>query len=344
MVLEIALGIVLAVIILSFLPYIIAGGVIALGIAALAFLGIGGYALLAAGWEQDHLSGFFGIVAVLAVLGAWGWMSVVVQKHTKVSAPEAMGVSILATIAFYCAYLVFGALIGDGDHIGNYSFGLVLTLAMLGWLTLGIIHRYKESGAIQFWLVSWVSVITVSIAAIASIYYVQKTRADDRKQEDSWASPPPGVKNLMRHSTWRSFEFRDPNYGQFLATRASSEDPRNQISFNITFAPQAKGCKEMIEVIVKLPVPSSATLEREALIELQVDDRAPKAVVIEEDATIGERFVYLRVKEALPVAELLGKRSLKVNTRRFGKGEYPYEGLAAAVQAARDGCDAFVPR
>ena len=153
-----------------------------------------------------------------------------------------------------------------------------------------------------------------------------------------------GVKNLRRHSTWKSMEFRDPNFGQFLAARASSNDPRKDINFNITYSPQTGGCREVIEVVVKLNEPASTSLDRELFIELQVDDRVPRTVSVRAVAAEDDEFLYMQIKDPVTITELLGKRSLMVNTRRLGVAEYQYKGMADAVHAAKESCNANVAR
>ena len=153
-----------------------------------------------------------------------------------------------------------------------------------------------------------------------------------------------GVKNLRRHSTWMSMEFRDPNFGRFLAARASSNDPRKDINFNITYSLQTEGCREVIEVVVKLNEPASTSLDREMFIELQVDDRVPKTVSVRAVAAEHDEFLYMQIKDTVTITELLGKRSLMVNTRRLGVAEYQFKGMADAIRAAKESCNANVAR
>ena len=145
MILEIALGIVLAVLILAFLPAIIGLGLVVAGIVVIALLAYFGYQALAAGWAADRLMEFGTIVLAVSMIGAWCWSALIVERHTKILAAEFIGLSLLTPATIYLAVLLSSDLIGgDVGHLPAHLAGFIPALLLSAHLVWRIWRRYKR--------------------------------------------------------------------------------------------------------------------------------------------------------------------------------------------------------
>lgn len=140
MILDIALGIVLAVVILAFLPLIISVGFFALAVGAFVLVATLGYGALVGGWWG---SDFREIAIACVVIGVWAWLAIQIGKRTKIEVGEFLGLSIFGPAV---AYLTTVLLFSWDDHAPPRMFGLITALPVLVWLVWRIRRRYKFCG------------------------------------------------------------------------------------------------------------------------------------------------------------------------------------------------------
>jgi len=153
-----------------------------------------------------------------------------------------------------------------------------------------------------------------------------------------------GVRNIQRHQQWQSMEFRNPQFGFFLAARASTEDKGKAATLNINFIPDNNQCKETIELLFKLDAPAAENVDREGLVEFQLDNRPPKLLTSKIVMVKGDSFVFMRVSDNFHPSDFSGHRSMLANARGWGVAEFSFSGFDEAWRRARNSCNAFLPR
>lgn len=150
MIIEIALGIVLAVIILRFLPQILAFGV--LSIAAIAVLGIAGFVIVwvTKSWESRYtadllvMGGFIGGLVALAILAGW------VSRRTVFTEGEFV---LLVALVGLLGLLVASALVDfekygyGGDASGRIGIGVLVVLATMATVWWRLRKRTRDAGS-----------------------------------------------------------------------------------------------------------------------------------------------------------------------------------------------------
>lgn len=151
-----------------------------------------------------------------------------------------------------------------------------------------------------------------------------------------------GVRDIQRHQQWRSMEFRNPQFGFFLAARASTEDKDKSANLNITIPLDNNQCKETIELVFKLTTPAKEDIDQDGLVEFQLDERPPKLLSSKVVMANGDYFVFMRINESFRPLNLSGHRSMLANARGWGVAEFSLLGFDEAWGKARNSCNAFV--
>lgn len=148
MILEIALGIVLAVLILAFLPAIITFGAIAAGI----ILAIGALCLVwvfvsEKNWTQDDLVaiGIFAAIAVAVVSLAKGAEFVERRTSKKILTAEFIGLIVFIPAAAYMLVLIVQDLVagGAGSYLGHHLVGFACAFMPIGICAWRIHQRLR---------------------------------------------------------------------------------------------------------------------------------------------------------------------------------------------------------
>ena len=137
MILEIALGIVLAVLILAFLPVIIAFGAIAVGIILAIFaLYLVWVFVSQKNWTQDDLAaiGIFAAIAVAVVSLAKGAEFVERRTSKKIREGEFIGLVVFIPAAAYMLVLIVQDLVaeGAGSYLVHHLVGFAAAFMPIG--------------------------------------------------------------------------------------------------------------------------------------------------------------------------------------------------------------------
>jgi hypothetical protein len=146
MIVDIALGIVLAVVLLAFLPLLVAAAASALGLA-LAIGGIvGAGALLVYLWHHTSAEELKLVVGTILVLGGFVFATNLIEKHTKVTGQEFMGLCLSVPATIYVTIRLTDALTSsprNDEAIGPLGFGLMCCIAVLAYIVRNVARRYR---------------------------------------------------------------------------------------------------------------------------------------------------------------------------------------------------------
>jgi hypothetical protein len=145
MILEIALGIVLAVLILACLPLILTLGLAAIAIVAVVALAVLAFVFVKELWNIENL----GALLLIAGVIGWCWIATVVETRTqdKVQATEFLGLTVLVPLAGYFLMLS-AAVLRDADQSGYdlvpYLIAFAATATAISVLVWRIRVRYRQ--------------------------------------------------------------------------------------------------------------------------------------------------------------------------------------------------------
>lgn len=138
MIIEIALGIVLAVIILSLLPVLIAVGAMALAIVVV--LALGGLLIY---WAVNSTESFLAIASIAIVVIAGVSAAGYIAKRTVLMAEEAGGLMIIAAILGFAGFSLFEQHQRYG-HISTEARELLLPLTILAVMGVILWRRIRK--------------------------------------------------------------------------------------------------------------------------------------------------------------------------------------------------------
>ena len=146
MIVEIALGIVLAVVILACLPALIALGVWVVGLALAigAIVGVG--ALLFYGWNHTNAEELQPFIVMILGVGGFSFVALQIEKRTKMGSPEFVGLCFSMPGTIYVGYLLVDALTSsprNDDAIGPLSFGFICGAGLTGYIVRNVARRYR---------------------------------------------------------------------------------------------------------------------------------------------------------------------------------------------------------
>lgn len=152
------------------------------------------------------------------------------------------------------------------------------------------------------------------------------------------------VRNYHRYGDWLAFEFRDPNFGAFLVSRAATTDSRSKVTLNITFGIVAKKCHETIDFVADTGSPNQEDIKDSSYIEVQSDDKQTKTISVNIEGTSGDHFVGISPTDKLDPVDIIGKRETTVNIRGFGIAEFRMQHAVEAIRAAKADCENYIVR
>ena len=226
-----------------------------------------------------------------------------------------------------------------------------------------------------FWKVPWLNLkwIFGIIAAVFVIALIKNVMENNKKPSFNTPSPVPksyksqkspstlaqeiengkkrakqgndfsqGMRHLKTYQQWISFEIKNPMVGFFIASRAATEDKKNNVSLAFTFMVLPDyHCKESMEVIFDVRSELSDDLNREGLIEIQVDNLLPFHLSGEVTASAGNHFVFFQIKNPNFVEKLSNGKQISINVKGIGRANFSLAGFAEAWEVAKDACSVF---
>jgi hypothetical protein len=150
-----------------------------------------------------------------------------------------------------------------------------------------------------------------------------------------------GFRNLTRHQAWMSVEVTVPLTGMFIASRAATEDKRKNATLAFTMSPKNGRCQESMEVIFDVESELSEDLNREGLIEVQVDSCRPLHLPGKIAASTGDHFVFFQLENPTLVKEVSNGKELLINVRGLGFANFSLAGFGKAWKNINNTCKGF---
>jgi hypothetical protein len=176
----------------------------------------------------------------------------------------------------------------------------------------------------QPWLIAWVAVLAL--------------RAMPASATDlgAWAQ------RMTPHERWTSVEFRDPYSGEFLVSRAGTEDAKARATLTLTASPM-DACLPDVVIVFERDAPAVGDLERSDAIDLQIDRRPPTRTPVRIVTQQSDRFEFVQFESPFDTRRLAGHRVLRVRRPQELRAEFSLHGFAGAWQSALARCRNFLP-
>lgn len=150
------------------------------------------------------------------------------------------------------------------------------------------------------------------------------------------------AQRIRQHERWTSVEFRDPFSGQFLVSRAGTEDQRAHATLTFTASP-TNACRPEVVIVFERDADGHSDVERAAGLELQIDRRRPETVPVRIVWPVADRFEFVQLEAPLDPRKLAGHGSLKLRNPPAMRATFSLHGFSDAWRTARSICEDFLP-
>ncbi|RYU62486.1 hypothetical protein EWI61_03120 [Methylolobus aquaticus] len=150
------------------------------------------------------------------------------------------------------------------------------------------------------------------------------------------------AQRVQQYERWTAVEFRDPYSGQYLASRAGSEDPRARATLTLTANP-GEDCLPEVVIVIEHDAAILGRIDQADTLRWRVDGGATTAMPIRRIREPGDRFEFLRFERPFDLAGLAGHRRLLIRVAPDVRAEFSLRGFDGAWHAARSVCENFVP-
>jgi hypothetical protein len=149
------------------------------------------------------------------------------------------------------------------------------------------------------------------------------------------------AQRIQQHERWTAVDFRDPYSGQYLASRAGSEDPRARATLTLTAIP-SEGCLPDVVIVIEHDAATLNRLDQADTLEWRVDSGPRRAMPVRRISEPGDRFEFLQFERPFDLEGLGRHRRLVIRVAPDVRAEFSLRGFKSAWHAARSMCENFV--
>jgi hypothetical protein len=109
------------------------------------------------------------------------------------------------------------------------------------------------------------------------------------------------IRNVRRYQAWTALDIQNPSTGNYLLSRATTEDIQNEttLTINSGINVNTKQCDDSMEVIFKSKDILRESIDKDSIIEIKTDRNStllPGKIV----ASAGEQFIFFSFNKPIP--------------------------------------------
>jgi len=151
-----------------------------------------------------------------------------------------------------------------------------------------------------------------------------------------------GATNLQHYGSWTSVDIKNPRFGYFVASRASTTDASSGITFNINFIrDQANRCRYSVDINRLLSKKLTENLDASGLVELNIEGGERMALPATLQAQAGDDYAFFALIVPPETSSFLGKAAITVTLPSLPPVRFLLTGVSLAIAAAQDSCVNF---
>ena len=150
------------------------------------------------------------------------------------------------------------------------------------------------------------------------------------------------AQRVQQHERWTAVDFRDPYSGQYLASRAGSEDPRARATLTLTAHPSESCLPDMV-IVIERDATALSRVDQADTLEWRVDGGRARMMPVRRIREPGDRFEFLQFEQPFDLQDLARHRRLVIRVAPDARAEFSLRGFTGAWHAARSMCENFLP-